>query len=239
MNEQLIEDIKNQIRELMQLLIERGEPISDEMRLQLARAMEHASNRIVQLRQEVPTQTPPLPPEQPPIPPEPPSELPPQEPELGAPPHGEIQLLWILAGQNEQAFLQYLTTYPSQITEALLRNPAELQRNIEFLQQMMPEGPNPLQADGIPHANLNSSNIYGFRYNPKNQKLKVRFQGGSVYEYDSVPGNVVNAFQNGSASARTNGQNQYGRWWEGKNPSLGAAFWNYIRNAGYDYRRLR
>jgi len=232
MNDQLIEDIKNQIRELIGLLAERGEPISSEMRLQLARAMEHASNRIIQLRQEGNVQAPTPQPEQPP-------ELPPQEPGLGSPPVGEIQLLWILAGQNEQAFLQYLTTYPSQITEALLRNPAELQRNIEFLQQMMPEGPNPAQADGIPHADLNSSNIYGFRYNPKNQKLKVRFQGGSVYEYDSVPGNVVNAFQNGSASARTNGQNQYGRWWEGKNPSLGAAFWNYIRNAGYDYRRLR
>lgn len=228
MNEQLIEDIKNQIRDLMALLTERGEPLSNEMKLQLARAMEHASNRIIQLRREEAAR-----------PPEEPPELPPQEPGLGAPPEGEIQLLWILAGQNEEAFLQYLTTYPSPVTQALLSNPAELQRNIEFLQRMMPEGPNPAQADGIPHSDLNSSNIYGFRYNPKDRKLKVRFQSGSVYEYDQVPPNVFNAFRGGSASARTSGQNQYGRWWVGKNPSLGAAFWNYIRNSGYDYRRLR
>jgi hypothetical protein len=175
--------------------------------------------------------------------PEQPPEQPPQEPEPGGapqqPPSPDAQLLWILAGQNEQAFLQYLTNYPTQGTQDLLRNPEELQRVINYLTAMMPPGGEQPVRDGVPHADLNSSNIFGFRYNPKDGKLKVRFQSGSVYEYDKVPPNLFNAFRQGSAAAKTQGQNQFGRWWVGKNPSLGAAFHEYIRNQGFNYRRLR
>ena len=34
-------------------------------------------------------------------------------------------------------------------------------------------------------------------------------------------------------------QNQYGRWWRGKNPSLGAALNQYIKAGNFNYRRLR
>jgi hypothetical protein len=155
------------------------------------------------------------------------------------PPSPDAQLLWILSGQNEQAFLQYLTNYPTQGTRDLLRNPEELNRVIEYLTAMMPPGGEPPQADGVPHADLNSSNIYGFRYNPKDGKLKVRFQSGSVYEYDGVPMNLFNAFKQGAAAAKTSGQNQFGKWWIGKSPSLGSSFHQYIRHGGFPYRRLR
>lgn len=54
MNEQSIEEIKNALREMMQLIVQRGEPLSNEMRLNIARVMEHAANRIQALRQETP-----------------------------------------------------------------------------------------------------------------------------------------------------------------------------------------
>jgi hypothetical protein len=229
MNEQAIEDIKNSLREMMQLLVQRGEPLSEELKTKIAQVMEHAATRITQLREEG-QQQPEQPPEQPPHPPQ-------VEPNLGAPPSPGAQLMWILAGQKDDAFVNYLRTYPDPELQALLRNPEELQRTINFLNQMMPQGEQPEQG-GIPHADLNSSNIYGFKYDPKSKKLLVRFQGGSVYGYNGVPPGVFRVFQNGAVPARTDGQNNYGRWWRGKQPSLGAAFYQMIRQGGYPYQRL-
>lgn len=224
-----LEELESLLDELLrgiQDVLQSGEVLNDEFQGMLAEELSYLTNRIDEINQEQANQ------------PEPPQEPPaPIAPE--APIADDVQLLWILSGENQDAFIQYLTTFPSASTQNLLRNPDELQRIIAQLQQRMPGGqPLPI-ADGVQHADLNSSNIYGYRYNPESGKLKVRFQGGSVYEYDNVPGNLFNAFRQGAAAARTNGQNQYGRWWLGKNPSLGAAFWNYIRNAGFPYRRLR
>lgn len=220
--EQLLDELLRGIQDVIQS----GEILSDEFQGLIAQELETTSNRIDELRAEQANE--PVPPE------EPPPNI-----SAGIPLNAEVQLLWVLSGQNEQAFLQYLTNFPSQNTAQLLRNPDELQRVIQQLQQEMPSGGQLPVADGIQHAPINSSNIYGFRYNPQNGNLKVRFQSGSVYEYDAVPSNIFNAFRQGASAARTDGQNQFGRWWRGKNPSLGAAFWNYIRNAGFDYRRLR
>lgn len=52
MNEQAINDIKNALREVMQLLVQRGEPINDEVKTLLAQVMEHAATRIQELRQQ-------------------------------------------------------------------------------------------------------------------------------------------------------------------------------------------
>lgn len=50
MNEQIIEEIKQALREMMQFLIDRGEPLTDELKASIAQAMEHAANRISELR---------------------------------------------------------------------------------------------------------------------------------------------------------------------------------------------
>lgn len=71
MNEQRIEEIKNAIRELIQNIVARGEPLSDDMKLNVAQVMQHAANRIQQLRQEEQAQ---LPPEQVPEEPTPANE---------------------------------------------------------------------------------------------------------------------------------------------------------------------
>jgi hypothetical protein len=150
----------------------------------------------------------------------------------------DAQLLWILSGQQPDAFISYLRTFPTPETQALLNNPSQLNATIQQLNNLMPSGQPPV-IDGIPHADLNSSNIWGANYDPNSGKMQVRFQGGSEYEYDGVPENIFKAFIKGNASAKTKGKNQYGQWWVGKNPSLGAAMNQYIKQGGFPYRKIR
>lgn len=227
MNESQIEEIKNSLREMMQLLVQRGQPLSNELKLQIARVMEHAATRITQLRQETPAV---------PQPTTSPISQPPSS-SINNAPSPDAQLLWILAGQQEQAFISYLREYPSPATQALLNNPNELSRIIEYLSQMMPQG-TPPTVNGIQHTDLNSSTIWGTKYDPKTGQMLVRFQGGSEYIYDGVPQNIYRAFSKGNASARTQGSNQYGAWFVGKNPSMGAALNQYIKAGNFPYRKL-
>lgn len=146
-------------------------------------------------------------------------------------------LLWILAGGKEDAFVNYLRTYPDPSLNSLLKNPGLLQSTIERLNQNLPQGQRG-ETDGIPQAPLDSSNIYGFQFDPSSGTLKVRFQSGSVYQYKGVPPGIFNVFKNGAVPAKTSGQNQFGKWWKGKLPSLGAAFYELIRSGGYPYARI-
>jgi len=100
-----------------------------------------------------------------------------------------------------------------------------------------PEQPPP-GAEGVEPAPMNSSNIWGFSYDPEGQVLRVRFQGDGIYQYQGVPPYIFRIFQAGAVPARTTGRNSYGRWWVGKVPSLGAAFYELIRNGGYGYQRV-
>jgi hypothetical protein len=223
-----IEELENILDALLrgvQETLQTGEMLSNELQAQIAEEINYLTSEIDTLYSQ--RQQAQAPEGAPPVQPTP----------LGPAPSPSAQLMWILAGQNESAFVSYLQSYPDTELQSLLLNPAELTRTINFLSQMMPPGQQP-QADGIEHAPLNSSNIYGFKYNPKTQRLLVRFQGGSIYGYNGVPANVFNAFQSGARAAQTNGQNKYGRWWVGKLPSLGAAFYQLIRNGGYSYQRL-
>jgi hypothetical protein len=97
----------------------------------------------------------------------------------------------------------------------------------------------PAEQDSIPKADLNSSNIYGFSYDPKSKSLYVRFQGGNVYGYEGVPPQIFRVFQAGAIPAKTDGQNEYGSWWVGKRPSLGASFYELIKKGGYPYQKLK
>lgn len=231
-----LEDILDAILLGIQEALQSGEPLSEEFQEQIANEITLLTQEIDQLyaerEQGIPQQ----------------EQAPPQEepiaPEIGQPanpmsnpPSPGAQLMWILAGQKVDAFVNYLATYPDPELRALLNNRDQLDHTIHQLHAMMPSGEQPSQG-GIPHADINSSNIYGFRYDPKTGKLLVRFQGGSVYGYDGVPGNVFKAFQNGAIPAKTNGRNRWGVWWRGKMPSLGASFYELIRQGGYPYRRL-
>lgn len=213
-----LEDILDMILKGVQEILQSGEVLSDEFQIQIAEEITALTQEIDQLyEKEQATQEPNIP--QTPISP-------------------DAQLLWILSGQQEQAFISYLREFPSPATQQLLNNPTALSHTIAQLNQMMPQGEQPY-IDGIKHADLNSSNIWGTAYDPRSGKMKVRFQGGSEYEYDGVPENIYRAFAKGNASAKTKGKNQYGEWWIGKNPSIGSAFHQYIRASAFPYRKIR
>ena len=89
-----------------------------------------------------------------------------------------------------------------------------------------------------------SSNVEGFSYDDKNNRLFVRFLGeypnrnGPVYSYENVPKVIFELFQSGAVPARTDGQNKWGKWWRGKSPSLGASLYTLIKTQNYPYQRL-
>ncbi len=143
--------------------------------------------------------------------------------------------------------------------EVSLRRIEELRGQLEPEEQG-PENP----ADGLPPpippnpsvptggdvppleaAPYESSNINGFRYNPTNGQLYVKFQdkypgqNGPVYKYEGVPLHLYNVFSRGAVAPRTSGANAWHRWQEGVAPSHGAAMYALIREGGYPYQRVR
>lgn len=222
--EALLDELLRGIQDVLQS----GEVLSDEFQGMLAQELTVTTDRIDQIRQEIGQEekNAPQPPEQPP-----------QQPPGEAPIPMGAELLWIMAGGQEDAFVSFLRTYPAPELNAILRNPQQLANLIQRLQTTMPQGQRG-QADGIDQAPIDSSNIYGFKYDPKSGRLLVRFQSGSIYGYQGVPQGVFKVFQQGAVPAKTSGRNQHGAWWKGKAPSLGAAFYNLIRQGGYPYQRL-
>lgn len=212
---QLLDELVSGIQDMLQS----GEVLSDEFQGLLAEEIGSTMDRITSLQEELQA-----------------SNLLTQAEGIPTPPGAD--LLWILAGGNPDAFVNYLRTYPDQNLNALLRNPTLLNQVIEQLSRVMPQGEGEVR-DGIQEAPLDSSNVYGYQYDPKSGRLKVRFQSGSVYEYGGVPAGVFKVFQQGAVPAKTTGKNRYGQWWTGKIPSLGAAFYSLIRQGGYPYQRLK
>lgn len=212
-------------------IYERGETLGPEIEAELALMMDNISSLIASQSQEI---------------------VPPDEDEqevLAAP--GTIQqqqatnLLWIMAGGDAEAFVQYVHQYPDPSLDALKSNPGLLESIISTLENQLPpdsiKGP---PADGIEKAQLNSSNIFGFKYDKRSRKLIVKFQGnkdygqGPVYSYDGVPPVIASVFMKGAHAAKTSGKNKWSSWFVGKNPSLGSAMHHFIKLAGYPYQRL-
>lgn len=52
MNEQRIQELKDALREIMQMIVQRGQPLNDDMKIALSQVMEHVASRIQSLRQE-------------------------------------------------------------------------------------------------------------------------------------------------------------------------------------------
>ena len=229
---ELLENLMDRLLGSIEGVLSSGEELSDELQGLLAQELRETFSRTEQLRAQIAQED---------------QERQQQEQTQadsvrGLPPASapspDAQLLWILSGQQPQAFISYLRSFPTQNTQQLLNNPILLSSTIDHLNHLMPPGQLPV-IDGIQHADLNSSNVWGASYDPISGRMRVRFQGGSEYEYDGIPRNIFNAFIKGNANARTTGRNRYGRWWVDKNPSLGAALNQYIKAGGFPYRRLR
>ena len=89
-----------------------------------------------------------------------------------------------------------------------------------------------------------SSNINSFSYDKDTGKLFVKFQGdypqqnGPVYQYGGVPPQIFELFRKGAVPARTDGKNKWGKWWKGKNPSMGASMYTLIKQGAYPYQKV-
>lgn len=218
MNVQELERLLDELLKGIQDVLQSGETLSDEFQAQLAQEISQLTQEIDRAYSEQ-------------------AQVP--QGQIESPPSNGSQLLWVLSGGDENAFVNYLRTYPGEDFQALLNNPGLLNQTISQLQQQFPQGSPPTGSDGIPDTQLKSSNVQGMKYNPKTGQLLMKFHGGSVYKYDQVPQNIFKLIEHGNAFAKTKGKNQYGQWWPTKNPSLGAAVNQYLKQGGYNYSRLR
>jgi len=77
-----------------------------------------------------------------------------------------------------------------------------------------------------------SSWIEKYEYNNSTQVLTMFVQGGNRYEWGGIPPTLAQQILGGAAVCRTDDPTGQGRWWHGKHPSLGAAYWRYLRPLG-------
>lgn len=152
-----------------------------------------------------------------------------------------VELLWILSGQEPNAFINYLRTYPGEGLQQLAANPQQLSQVIAHLQQTNPGQAPVTDSQGIQDTEYPSSNVSGMKYDPKSNRLLVKFHGNKgepVYQYENVPPQIFQILRHGNAFAQTRGKNKWGEWWPMKNPSIGAAVNQYLKQGGYPYQRL-
>jgi len=81
-----------------------------------------------------------------------------------------------------------------------------------------------------------SSNIWKIGYDLVTRILRIDFNSGARYEYFEVPPDIAADVVKGAQTAVTTGENKWGKWWSGKNPSVGAAVYRLIVKGGYKYR---
>lgn len=84
---------------------------------------------------------------------------------------------------------------------------------------------------------VDSSVFFGTNYLREFEAVLAHFNNGSVYLYHGVPEDVYNEFHYGNAACKTEGENAYGSWWIGKDPSVGAAFHKFVKGK-FPYDRL-
>lgn len=143
--------------------------------------------------------------------------------------------------QALQAVMQGGEPLSDEIQGAIAQTLELLYNRIEQLRGEAPTAPaqQPELQQSMP-----SSNVEGFAYDDKTGKLFVRFLGkhpdrnGPIYSYDNVPPVMYELFRRGSVPARTNGQNKWGKWWQGKVPSMGASVYTLLRLGGFPYQRV-
>jgi len=85
---------------------------------------------------------------------------------------------------------------------------------------------------------VNSSNVDSYRYNTNNGELILTFNDGSRYRYSGVDFADYENIILGDATCTTEGENEFGSWFIGKSPSVGAAVWEYLIDKGTSYERL-
>lgn len=240
---QALEDLLDRLIASVEAVIASGQVIPKEIQKKLTEEIIALNQDIEELYDEAeqqniaPTEQI-TPPETQPIPPIEQEDIPPPSPNQPIQVTDNVRLVWILSGGRRDVFTDYLSNFPDPAFRDILANPTELQRIIAELEQNNPVSNYGDVQDGIAKSQINSSNVYGVQYDFKKKNLLVRFNNGSVYAYDAPP-QLYNLVAGGRAAATTDDKRKPLRFWRGKNPSLGASVWQYLRNTGVPYRRLK
>jgi hypothetical protein len=81
-----------------------------------------------------------------------------------------------------------------------------------------------------------SSNVDRVKYFEEDKRLVVKFNDGSYYTYFDIDEKVFFSIIEGDATCKTEGENEFGEWFVGKTPSVGAAIWKYLidKNVRYE-----
>lgn len=85
---------------------------------------------------------------------------------------------------------------------------------------------------------VKSSNVKGYRYDTEDKTLIIEFNDGSKYLYEFIEFSEFEAVAKGDAICTTEGSNQYGSWYVGKTPSVGAAIWRWLIKKGAMYTKM-
>ena len=168
MNPQIegLEDALDAILEAVEELIASGQPIPQELQDLVAEEITALTQDIEQIYSQ--------------------QESGQQEPFQGqqlneAPISDNLNLVWLLAGGRQDYFIDYLTNFPDPEFRTLLHNPGRLEATIQHLLNHNPI-PNQGPQHGIPKSELNSSNVFGVKYDFGKKKLLFvhDFNNGSV-----------------------------------------------------------
>ena len=81
-----------------------------------------------------------------------------------------------------------------------------------------------------------SSNVDKVKYFEDKRELVVRFNDGSFYTYFDIDERVFFSIIEGDAVCKTEGEGEFGEWFIGKTPSVGAAIWKYLIDKGVNYQ---
>jgi len=84
--------------------------------------------------------------------------------------------------------------------------------------------------------NLNSANVERILFNDETNELAIQFRGGGVYIYPNQSKDMFDSLVRGEGICRTEGENQWGSWFVGKTPSIGAAVYSKLVETEADFR---
>jgi len=90
----------------------------------------------------------------------------------------------------------------------------------------------------IVEGRITSSNVKSYAYDSIKLELYITFNDNSTYRYDNITIQEFFEIRNGEASCITEGSNQYGSWYVGKTPSVGAAVYKYLVRANVPFQKV-
>jgi hypothetical protein len=91
--------------------------------------------------------------------------------------------------------------------------------------------PPQITGGGSELSSMQSSWVRNFTYDNHNQVLYMTTKKGRTYTWQNVPVDIAWECIRGNATCTTDDLKK--RWWVGKSPSLGAAYWTYLHNKSF------